>query len=127
MRGDGALLDVIQLDVPVHVVAPALGRVPETERDADGRRLLGTLRRANERHARLLRRASALLPVAGDTATDDVLPVLAATLCDRHDVVERQLAARERFAAVLTAVIVSGVDVGAREGHVVESALDADA
>src|SRR5690606_15350186 len=73
------------------------------------------------------RRASALLPVAGDTATDDVLPVLAATLCDRHDVVERQLAARERFAAVLTAVIVSGVDVGAREGHVVESALDADA
>ena len=35
---------LVELDVPVEVVAPALGRVPEPERDADRRRLVGTPR-----------------------------------------------------------------------------------
>ena len=77
-------------------------------------------------HARLGRRPAALLPVAGDAAGDDVLPVLAAALGDRHHVVERQLRRGHRLVAVLAGVIVAGVDIGAGERDVVEPAFDPD-
>src|SRR5688500_4770741 len=41
--------------------------------------------------------------------------------------IEGQLGARKRLPAILAAVFVSSVDVGAGERHVVETALDADA
>ena len=47
-------------------------------------------------------------------------------MSDRHDMVERELACGEGFAAVLTAVVVARVDVRAGEGNVVESAFDFD-
>ena len=56
-------------------------------------RPLGATRVANQVHAGLLGRAPALAPVARDAAGDDVLPVLASALRDRHDVVERQVGA----------------------------------
>src|SRR5581483_5580786 len=59
-------------------------------------------------------------------AGDDVLPVFAAALRDRHDVIEGQVAGRKQVAAVLARVLVARVDVGARERHVVEAALDLD-
>src|SRR5262249_59629302 len=59
-------------------------------------------------------------------AGDDVLPVLAAALGDRHDVIEREVGRLEAVVAVLAGVIVAGVDVGARERNVVEAAFDAD-
>src|SRR5688500_13667336 len=120
-------LGIVELDVPVHVIAPALGRVSEAEGDADRRRLLGAFRRTDQRHAGLRRRAPALAPVARDAAADDVLPVLAAALGDRHHVIEGELRAGERLSAVLAAVMIAGVDVRARERYVIEAALDADA
>src|SRR5205814_1608638 len=57
---------VVELDVPVEVVAPRVGRVAEPNRDANGGRLVGTSRDANEMHAGLLWRAPALAAVAGD-------------------------------------------------------------
>ena len=74
---------------------------------------------ADQVHARLGGRAPSLAPVAGDAAGNDVLPVLPAAVRDRHDVIERQLRRREHLTAVLTRVVVSRVDVGARERNVI--------
>src|SRR4030095_515934 len=57
---------------------------------------------------------------------DDVLPVLAAALRDRHDMVERQLRGRKLVRTVLAGVIVPGVDVIAGKRDVIEPALDLD-
>ena len=88
-------LALVELDVPVEVVAPALRRVaqPNLIGDADRRRRVGPPRRPAAVHARLGRRAAALLPVAAHAAGDDVLPVLAAAVRHRHHVVEGQLRA----------------------------------
>ena len=77
-------------------------------------------------HAGLSGRAPALAAVAGHAAGDDVLPILSAALGDRHHMIEGQLRGREVVAAVLARVVVARVDIGARERHVVESALDLD-
>ena len=104
-----------QFEVPVEVVAPALGRAAQSDRDADRRRRHRPPRRAHQAHARLFGRASALAAVARHAARDDVLPVLAAALRHRHDVIERELLCGEDVSAVLACVFVSRVDVGARE------------
>ena len=86
----------------------------------------GRLGSSPEVHAGLGRRPAAFPAVARHAAGDDVLPVLAAALGDRHDVIERQLARWEAVAAVLALMIVARVDVRARERHVVEPPLDLD-
>src|SRR5687767_8798003 len=83
---------LVELEVPVQVVAPGLRRVAQPDRDPDGRSGVRTPRRTQQLHARFRRRTAALLPVARDAAGDDVLPVLAAALCNWHHMVERQLA-----------------------------------
>src|SRR5688572_25968259 len=80
---------VVQLDVPVQVIAPALRRVPEADCDADRRRRIGTPRVLLQAHAGFGGREATLLSVTTDAAGHDVLPVLAAALGDRHDMVER--------------------------------------
>src|SRR6266540_2374344 len=76
-------LCIVQLDVPVEVVAPAFGRVPQSDRDPDGRRRGGPFRHPPQVHAGFGRRAPPLLPVAVHAAGDNILPVLAAALGDR--------------------------------------------
>src|ERR1051325_342815 len=77
-------------------------------------------------HARLSRGAPALLAIARHAAGDDVLPVFAAALRHRHDMVERQFRRRKRVVAVLAGVIVARVDVGPGERHVIEAAFYLD-
>src|SRR4051794_4169985 len=101
----------VELDVPVDVIAPTVGRVANAERDADGRRLVGPAWVTDQMHARLLGRASALPAVAGDAAGDDVFPILAAALRDGHDVIEREIRRGKRVAAVLAGVVIARVDV----------------
>ena len=72
-------------------------------------------------HARLFGRASALAPVARHATRDDVLPVLAAALRHRYHVIEREFLCGEDVGAVLAFEFVSRVDVGAREGHIIEA------
>src|SRR5215472_2918648 len=100
-------LGVVQFDVPVEIVAPALGGVAKTDRDADGRRRFGALRHPQETHAGFSRRAPTFLAIAADAAGDDVLPVLPSTMRHWHDMIERQLARGEQFAAVLARMLVA--------------------
>src|SRR2546421_445822 len=79
-----------------------------------------------EPHPSLVRRASAFPAVARHAAGDDVLPVLAAAVRDRDDMVERQLGCREILVAVLAGVVVARVDIRPRERDVIEPALDFD-
>src|SRR5438045_2402785 len=74
-------------------------------------------------HPRLARRTPTLLAIAGHATGDDVLPVLPAALRDRQHMIERQFVRGKPLAAILAAVIVTGVDVRAREGYVVETPL----
>src|SRR5262249_29505226 len=109
--------------VPVGRIDPAEKWQPLlVEPRAEGldheRRPLRTEGMADEAHARLGRRPSALQPVAPVTGADDVLPGRRATLRARDDVVEVQLGTRESPATVLAAVVVARVDVEATEADV---------
>src|SRR5581483_7053109 len=119
-------LRVVELEVPVQVVAPALGCLADPDGDPQGRRRRRALRQAPEVHAGLGGSTPALLPIAVATAGDDVLPVLPPALRHGNDVVEGELARRKHLAAVLARVVVASVDVGPRERHVVEAPLDLD-
>src|SRR5437868_107713 len=70
-----AALGIVELDVPVQIVAPALGRLSETDRDADGGSGLRALGKFSQVHAGFDRRPAALAAVARDAAGNDVLPV----------------------------------------------------
>src|SRR5262245_1067686 len=109
------LLGIVQLDIPIEVVPPALGCVRQTHRHAnrhaDGRRPLGPARYPDQVHAGFTRGAPSLLSIAPDAAGDDVLPVLPAAVRHGYDVIERQIGGREGLAAVLTRVLVASVDV----------------
>src|SRR5438067_9837986 len=123
----GALtLGIVELDVPIEVVAPALGRVAEADRDADGRRRFWALGHPQQVHAGFSRRPPTFLSVARHAAADDVLPVLPAALGDRQHMIEGQLARRVAVAAILAAMVIARVDVGARERDVIEPPLDLD-
>src|SRR4051812_32696449 len=119
-------LRIVELDVPVQVVAPALRSIAEADRNPERRRRLGTARRHDEPHPCLFGRTPAFPPVARHAAGDDVLPVLPPALRNRDNVVEGEVAGGSRVAAILAAVMVARVDVGARERHVVETPFDAD-
>src|SRR6187397_1764600 len=67
---------VFELHVPIDIVAPALWRVTQSERDAKRRQFVGLPRMANELDAGLVRREATLLAVATDETGDDVFPVL---------------------------------------------------
>src|SRR6266850_4770074 len=122
----GNVLGIVELDVPVEIIAPAFRRVAEADRYADGWRPFRTLRHPREMHAGFSRRAPTFLAIARDAARHDVLPVLAAALSDRQHMIERQLARWEAVAAILALVVVARVNVRARERHVVEASLDLD-
>ncbi len=92
----------VELHIPVEVVAPAVRSVLEADGDPDRRRLVRTFGHTYQVHAGLRRRAPAFPAIAADTAGDDVLPVLAAALGDRHHMIEGQLRRRKHLAAVLT-------------------------
>src|ERR1051325_6993388 len=111
---------IFQFGVPIEEVTPAVRRVAQPDRDANGGHRFGTLRQLYQVHAGLAGCAAALPAIAGDTTCDDILPVLAATVRDRHDMVERELARGIRLATVLTRMVVAGVDVRSRERHVIE-------
>src|SRR5437870_9684823 len=63
-------LRIVELHVPVQVVAPAVGRVSETDCDADGRRRIGPLGHPLEMHAGFSRRAPTFLAIARHAAGD---------------------------------------------------------
>src|SRR2546428_10187880 len=95
------LLCVVELDVPIQVIAPAFRRVAQSNGDADGRRRRGAPRHPPQTHAGFSRRSATFLSVARDAARDDVFPVFSAAMGDRQHMIEGQLARRERVAAVL--------------------------
>src|SRR5205085_2666715 len=77
-------------------------------------------------HAGLVGRAPSLPPVARYAAGDDVFPVLASPMSDRHHMIEGELARRILVAAVLARVVVARIDVRPRKRYVVEPAFDFD-
>ena len=83
--------------------------------DVDEGIVLGLDRFLDERHAGLLRHASAFPDVARGAGTHDVFPRGLTTQGPRDDVVERQLAGREALAALLASVFVAGKDIPAIE------------
>src|SRR5258708_2296550 len=116
----------VQVDVPEEVIAPALGRAMQPQAERERRQRLGTPRLAQELQPDLLGCVIALLAIARDAAGDDVVPTLVAAASDGDHVVERELGGSEPASAVLTTVIVPGVDVGPGEGDVGEGTFHPD-
>src|SRR6266487_4581711 len=104
-------LRIVELSVPIQIIAPAFGRVPQPYGDADGRGRLGTSGHPQEPHAGFSRRTPPFPAITRNAAGDDVLPVFPAALGDRQHVVERQLVRGEPVPAVLTGMIVARVNI----------------
>src|SRR5882672_9619735 len=115
------LVSLAQLGVPVRHVGqrqerkPLLVERPRARWTAEERGPARPDRMAQELHARLVRRAAALLQVARDAGTDHVLPAGDAAPAARNDVIEVQLGAGRLAPAVLAGVAVARVDVQAAE------------
>src|SRR4029453_7198657 len=119
-------LRIVELDVPVEVVAPAFRCVAQPYCYADGWGRFGPLREAAKMHPGFGRGSPSLFPVASHATRNNILPVLPAALGDRHDMIERQLVGGKLVTTVLTLVIVAGVNIRPRKWHVVEAPLDFD-
>src|SRR5262245_35065515 len=117
---------LVELDVPIEIVAPAFRGIAKTDGNANGGRRFGALRHSHQMHAGFSRRAPTFLAIARDATGNDVLPILTAALGDRKDMIERQLARGKAVPTVLAFVVVARVNVRARERHVVETPLDLD-
>src|SRR5260370_18104781 len=121
-RGAG----LIEGAVAEEVVARALGGTIETQGQREVGKDLGTARFAEEADADLVGGEVALPAVAGDATGDNVVPSLVAAPRNRDHVVEGELPGREAMAAILAAVVVASVDVGATEGDVGKRAFHPD-
>ena len=71
----------------------------------------------DQAHAGLLRRATTLFVVAPEACGHDVVPLLLAATRHRNHVIERQVYGREFLSAVLTRIVVAGVNVRSRKLH----------
>jgi len=116
----------VELHVPIEVVAPAVRSILEAYRNPNGGRPFRPLRHADQMHAGFGRRTPAFPAIAADATCDNIFPILSAALGDRHDMIEGQLRGGEHLAAVLTRMVVPGVDVGARKWDVIDVALNLD-
>src|SRR6185369_1428221 len=76
-------------------------------------------RPANESHAGFFRRASALPVIASEARGNDIVPALLSSECDRDDMVECQILGRKLFAAILTRVVISRINIGTGKLHAV--------
>jgi hypothetical protein len=66
-------------------------------------------------HAGIMRAFATLLHITGRTGTDDILPRSLAAHASRDDVVQRQLAGREMFTAILASVLITSKNIAAVE------------
>ena len=85
--------------------------------DVDERVVLGPDGLLDQRHAGLLRRLAPLPDVARRACADNVRPNRLAPHTPRNNVVQRKLARRESFAAVLASVLVAGENIPTIELH----------
>src|SRR5258708_21874252 len=74
-RPNGTLAFVVELDVPVEVIAPRFGSVSQPYGDPDGWGFVRTSRHADEVHAGLLRGAAALAAGAREAGRNEVFPL----------------------------------------------------
>ncbi len=116
----------IELDIPVEVVAPAVGRRPYGELGRNARQPPWAFRLPDEAHPGLFRRPAALLPVAIDATGHDVLPTLLAGECHRYNVIKREILHTVPVSAILAAVIISSIDVRSGKLDPAGRRLDAD-
>src|SRR5262245_15012869 len=121
-----AALCIVEFNVPVEVVAPALRCVTQPDCDAYGWGRFGPLRDAAKMHPGFGRCSPSLFSVASHATGNNILPVLPAALGDRHDMIEGQLVGGKLVTAVLTLVIVASVNIRPRKWHVIEAPLDLD-
>ncbi len=100
---------VAQFDVPVSQIDKMLPEIVlgSGESDVDERPPLWPLRFADQAHVRFARKPVAFSRIAGDARANHVLPRSITTAITGHDVVEIELAAVEKLAAVLAGVLIA--------------------
>ena len=97
----------VQLDVPIQVVPPGIGRRLQPECNVECRQPVRFGRLADQTHPGFFGSAPALLVVASETRRHDIVPAFLPAGCDRQDVVEREIFRRKLLSAVLTRVVVT--------------------
>ena len=114
----------IEFDVPIQVIAPAHGSIPDTQPERDNRHPFRFGRMPDQPHPGLPGGPASFFVIAGKTGRHDVLPRGPATLDLRNDMVEGELFGRITAAAVLAGVLVSLIDIGTREPDLTACAPD---
>src|SRR5688572_15057012 len=109
----------IELYVPVKVVPPALRRRFQAESDVKRRQPMRLSGWTYQVHSGFLRGPTALLVVAPETGSDNVIPAFLPAAGNRNHMVEREIFGRELLGAVLTGIVVPGINVRPRKLHFV--------
>ena len=105
----------VELNVPIQIIAPAHGSIPDTKTERDNRHPFRFGGMSDQPHPGLLGGPAAFLVVARKTGCYDVLPRGPATLDLGNNMIKGELFGRIPFSAVLARVLVTLIDIGTRE------------
>ncbi len=105
-----------QFDIPIEVIAPGLGRRPESDRDVEhARDPFGFFRTPYQFHSGFLRSASALSMIAFETAGNDVFPGFSTAIYNGFDMVKCEILRGMLFPAILAGVVIACINIGPAE------------
>jgi hypothetical protein len=112
---------VFEFYVPVEVIPPGFRRTAEADRDMQHcGHPFGLFGPADQAHARFLGSSPSLFVIAFETAGYNVVPGLPAVFYNRGHVIEGQIFRGALPAAILTSVVIPGIDVGPAEFYMLE-------
>lgn len=108
---------IAQLDVPVGEIDKVLPEIMlwSGKSDVDERPPFWPFRFANQAHVRFSREPVAFARIASNARANHVFPRSCPSAIARHDVIEIELASIEKFAAILTGVLVALENIVASE------------
>jgi hypothetical protein len=105
----------VEFNVPIQIIAPAHGRIPDTKTERDNRHPFRFGRVPDQTHPGLPGCSAAFLVVTGKTSRYDILPRGTTALDLRDNMVERELLGRIPVATVLAGVLITLINIGTRE------------
>src|SRR5688572_4441958 len=101
----------IELDVPVEIVPPTFRGRLQSECHVECRQPMRFRGLPDQTHTGLLRGAASLPVIATEACSNNVVPALLAACRHGNDMIKSQILGWELLSAVLTRVIIAGIDV----------------
>jgi hypothetical protein len=119
-----ALTAFVEFNVPIQIIAPAHGSIPDAKPERDNRHPFRFGRMPDQTHSGLAGCSTAFLVVTRKTGRYDILPRGTTALDLRDNMVEGEFLGRIPVATVLAGVLVTLINIGTREADLPARAPD---